>query len=657
MRDCPKGKSTQDATRPLSNLRRVQMNAIWMTPFHFAASWWRSTRRALMEIGVRDSMILLGLAAVATTTYRYKFLGGQAMDDLPSLYRALDPTFLINDFYVNAKVRFSEDRYFIQFIAFLAKLAPVSMLCFALTLLAHWGIGWVSFGFGYELSGSRLGGILAGVLSLTATTFQLGWRAELIGTELSPSLMALPLALGSLWLSRRGSLAAAVFLAIGAMAFHVHVGAGAGGLVVLTAAISYEMDRRGRAAYLRCLGAGAVLVGSFLLLYGSYFADSYFRNGVDEVSDSEFVDLLIWREPHHQTPVSFSSAGQWLRAVGVFVAAGLAYRRWRVSGHSSRRDVRWILSVVSLVATACLFSFVFVELWPVRLVITAQLFRLLFVVKWLALVLIGIAVARLIEGADGDLSPLPLVASSSPLLALPVLFLCSPTIRSRLTSQREWLIGLFTAIGLLVLRKQVIGRLLVWCLLLALLVAVGRPRAFRWIALGLSGFFLVNAFRGPQLPLPRPLANRLNGYFRPAFDEWSDQRPEHGVARFMRERTPKDAVFMSPPTLGTLRILARRALVVDLWAEPVDDAGQAEWAMRLAACCTRSKPLMATSFRELANTYDALSDNELIAIAARFRAAYAVTRSKTQTSLPILYADDFYRLVKISPSTGPSSTP
>jgi hypothetical protein len=608
--------------------------------------WWQATRRALIEIDLRDSMVVVGLAAFATTLFSYRFLGAHALEGLPSLYQALDPAYLVNDHYLLSRSAFSEDVYFGDFTLALARVLPLSAVYLGLTLFAHLGIGWITFLAARDLAGgSRLAGVLAGVSSLTAATFNLGWQETLFRDDLAPSLLAMPVCLASLWALLQGSVIGAAVLAAIATIMHPHLGPGTGSLAIGASLLISALERHPRGAYVRPAVAAAILSAAFFLLFGSYFT-----NPTSGLSDAEFVRLALWREPHHQAPVSHARLQQWLLAALTLTAGWLAFDRWRRWGSTSH--VRAIRVLVGLVLGGCVFSYLFVDVWPIRLVVTAQLFRFLFVIKWLVIVLIAIAAARQIESPEGNVSPVALISTVSPVLALPVFASFGLPQRWRQMAT-GWGGTLLALLGLWALRNRIDGHLFVWCLLTAVLLTYRWRRAFLVIAALVPALIVGNAVRADPIHVPRPLAWRLDRYFRPQLDEWSKERPESGLARFLRDTTPADAVFLTPPDLGTLRILGRRAIVADIQSIPVDDRGRAEWMERMTACCAGLLPLTSVAPRQLLSNYDALGDSGVVAVANRFGATYAVLMARVETHLPILYEDSSYRLVRIAPRPTP----
>ncbi len=136
----------------------------------------------------------------------------------------------------------------------------------------------------------------------------------------------------------------------------------------------------------------------------------------------------------------------------------------------------------------------------------------------------------------------------------------------------------------------------------------------------------------------------IHVYARPT--PWTD------VQAWAREHTPKDALFITPPHLYWLyepdwRVYAERSTVANL-TEVLEMAFDpdylAYWRPRFEAVApgalARFQGDVYANRRLAADAYDRLTDAELVAVAERFGADYAVVARARLRDLPVVYANE-----------------
>lgn len=111
--------------------------------------------------------------------------------------------------------------------------------------------------------------------------------------------------------------------------------------------------------------------------------------------------------------------------------------------------------------------------------------------------------------------------------------------------------------------------------------------------------------------------------------------PEYvALARWARENTPHDAVFVVPPGEQAWRFEARRAVVINLKAIPQTSAELPEWARRMRDVtgendlAGRFAGDFASTLRRLDEAYTARPESELVAVARKYNARYIVTMAE-----------------------------
>ncbi|MCA9630862.1 MAG: hypothetical protein KC766_24515 [Myxococcales bacterium] len=99
------------------------------------------------------------------------------------------------------------------------------------------------------------------------------------------------------------------------------------------------------------------------------------------------------------------------------------------------------------------------------------------------------------------------------------------------------------------------------------------------------------------------------------------ENDEDRMLAWVRENTPKDAVFVIPPTLERFRLIGERAVVVDWKANAIVPKEMFEWYDRLAAIAGRRN---FRSLRDLRTGYDRMDYERFKALNARYGSSYAV---------------------------------
>src|SRR5215831_6145795 len=104
-----------------------------------------------MEIGVASSrsggavrlwpieavIFCLIAATLAPLVMGYSFGEDDQIEQLPLLYRALDPSYCVNDFFLNASGEFNPRIYYSWFLAALARHLPVPWIFLGLTWVTN----------------------------------------------------------------------------------------------------------------------------------------------------------------------------------------------------------------------------------------------------------------------------------------------------------------------------------------------------------------------------------------------------------------------------------------------------------------------------------------------------------------------------------------
>jgi hypothetical protein len=583
----------------------------------------------------------------------YNYSAGNAEEQLPFIFRALDPTFLNNDFFTNTFDLYGPRTFFSEFIAFFAKTMPLAAVLFLLALASNIAIAFLSAKVSnYFFPRSRFSMYLAAAGVLTLKTFWLGYSNIIYRNFLEPEHLALPfILLGFYLILKRRIIPAALSFGIASL-FHALLGLELGwilfGVVVLDV-IFQKFRMEPQVPKLLPIGIGLVIMAvfSFVLLY-PYTQQT-------PIPADEFNHLVAYvRHPHHYLPSYFES-WQWGQAAVYLL--GFAFAFWFALQRSAalRSHKRFLITIGALLALLCLGGYLFVEVWPSRLWTSAQMFRLPYLLKWFSIVLLTGWAGDLVEypaekesrllgisAAVGLITPVSLAFVPMALWArqaiLPKLKLSPKILQNAVIlvvtlgltaiykpEFRTWAcyLILFASIGLLTfLKSKKVG----------LLAGTSMPLAFSVL------FILFSTTLTPPSFLK---------YEVPFFSLYKTTGEVAEVASFAKANTPADAVFYTPPRMGEFRYLAERAIVVDFAAYPFQDLSMREWYRRIADCYGVSPLMGFDSVTQLNITVYRISDEELKTLSDRYGFDYAVVYDSTETYYPIVFRTQSLKLIHI----------
>ncbi|HEY0469208.1 MAG TPA: DUF6798 domain-containing protein [Polyangiaceae bacterium] len=122
--------------------------------------------------------------------------------------------------------------------------------------------------------------------------------------------------------------------------------------------------------------------------------------------------------------------------------------------------------------------------------------------------------------------------------------------------------------------------------------------------------------------------------------------------RWLREKSPKDAIYLTPPDLEGARFLGQRAIVVDWKAVPLIPTELLGWYERLCDVTGRQVKSMGDM-----GGYGSLDPERLALIVSKYHPDYVVLRRDAANrfpGLPVVYKNSGYSVLKIeTPPAGP----
>lgn len=607
----------------------------------------------------RTDVWFLLLAATLSTLLGYQFAAGNQLEQLPIIMRQLDADYLSRDFFLNTADSFGPRSYFVWALGWLCQWLPLAGVYLGLTWLTDLMLAgvtlWVA---GSVLGGSRIGAMLAVVLSLGLSSFHLGDATQIRYEVFQPASLALPLALAAVGCGLSGRPLAAALLAALASLPHPLYGAEGGGLALGLAFVALLLpptiplwrcrwrDLQWRRALLYTL-AGALILGAALVVF--WWLPYRSVVGADKLPLDQFFHILAYyRAPHHYLPSQFRS-NDFISAAAFVVVTGLCIAHWARAGGDQRR-LLLVSLLVLMVLVCCLAGYLLVEVWPLRAALTLQLFRLLSLLKWIGFMLLGSVFADYLlrprAATDRPLAAMALISTgvAQPLLTAMVLVL----LRWR---PWRWLrvpeMLVIPAVVLVTLALNGLVGMLdegIYLLFALALVAVAslNKRPWKWgyaaVLLALCVFLLLN--RGAALGISQPaLAPVLS------FQDHRDVDSE--TAREIARVTPASALLLVPPHMGIVRAIGGRAIVVDYKSIPFQDTAMLAWYQRMNNVFGA---VDGGGFKALAKMdcgWRRVSDQRLLSLAAEYGADYALLWRQTETQLPVVFSNQQYQLVRL----------
>jgi len=596
------------------------------------------------ETALSSQMFVWAAAmGVVSTLWGYELGTGNQMEYVVALRRLLDSDYLSADFLANATAGFGPRSYFYWIATVVSIPLGIPGGLFFLALFANIAMACLSASIARRLFASSTAGVLAAALCLRLDTLTLGGAVRVASPRILQSTLAMPFVVAAFACAVSNRPVWFGVLAGIATLIHPLVGMELGAVLSLSlAAVAWIKHRDVETTPFKSLVPGLLIFASMSL----FTLVPYAR--LPRGDSASFIEALTFRAPHHYVPSSFP-LGDYVGAL-LFIAGTLVC--WRGLGQRSvvpDRVVTFIVSAISVILLLCVGGFVFVELFPSRLWVTAQTFRSLALVKWVgglgiaglgATLLDGVERREKVRGASavlmGALSPLTMfvtqLVEAPPHSALRKPFSARPTLA---------MIGVTSAVIAYVLVTAQEN------LPLLLLVAIGLSATATPLAGRIAAMAAVAATGFALAVMPQSDGGRF--HLRPAaltLEESTDDGK--GIAAAVRTLTPADAVLVTPPRFGTLRLRADRALVIDFMGVPFTDHELEAWRERIRTVYGEVDSQGFHAAADLERRYRTIGDDALAEIARELGATHAVLYSETETKFPVLHREERFQLVEIS---------
>jgi len=595
----------------------------------------------MKTISFKHSLSFVILIGVLVSFFKYRYFGAMQIDMLPIIFRDLDPDFLKNDFYTNVSEGFNEDFIFAKIVGWCSLLFSLPLVFFGFTLLSNIGISLVGFLAARDLSKKdNLTGIIASILLITSSTFQWGNRDLIYRTELTPEHLIMPFILLVIWMGiKQRPLLVGLFAGLATFS-HPLTGPGIGGLVLLQIIITQAWYKQLDVKLLLKVFAAGIMVLAPLILY----LIPYYHSFDYKISDELFIEIMTVRFPHHYLVSNFLSPLKTFTGITFLVVTFLSWRKWKQEILPPKEYHFSIFPISLMLVVLFLMGWLFSEVWPTRFMYTLHPFRFLLLLKVYGLIAFALYAGIILKSSASINTKISTVIA----LFYPPLLLIHQFVVQKLKN-----IPLVLFLGYLVVfyiidyytRSAYEPFVLFACLLILFL--------FSWRFFQIAGVLLLigigfNMTVATQLHLPLRIEKALGKRFRPEIYSDSRVSSEVKLARYIKQNTSENSLLLVLLRLGRLRILANRALVVDGYSIPMNDKGLGEWWYRMNAVYNKGNK---ESFKHMKDTYlnyMKLSDSDLTDLQEEFKFNYAVIRTSVETKHPIVYENEYYKLVEFS---------
>ncbi|MCI4671408.1 MAG: hypothetical protein MRZ79_24920 [Bacteroidia bacterium] len=572
----------------------------------------------------RNFSLWIWAFGLISTLFSYKFGISDQIEQLPIIMRSMDAAYLQNDFFVNASQGFGPRYYYSLFVGEIAAVVGLKWAIFLLTLLSNLFLSLTSFRAASSLFANPKAGLFGAAMVMGMSTYEMGSDLVMYGAYLTPGLLVSPFVMGSMWMAWEGRYLQAAFLAGLASVFHVLYGLETG-LLVLGAAFFANIFNKNYKEILPIIGAGGILVLFSLLTLIPYLQ---LEKSLD---DQLFIDIIAsFRHPHHYLP-SYISRNLFDLSL-FFLSVGIlffAFRNKLQTIIESKLKIRWFYAFGSLLLLSLLAGWLFVEIIPNRLFVTAQLWRLLNLFKWLFLILLGGMLAVNWDKMEPSEKILNLLAHISPLTMWYGHLNFSNQDKFRMLAR----ILLCLSFGLLLYFSitdlfsfDVVFLSLVYAFCLGLILMARSSLSIAFLSLLVIFFFCQMTFLPGVLPeAVQKLSNRI---LKPSIFEAPYSEESLAFSGFMKENLPEEAIVLSPPGFGALRVEGRRALVVDFKAFPFGDGAIIEWYNRVNSFYGNKPAIQTRNMDELKSQqkefYNQLSPAQLKLLRQKYPFDYAI---------------------------------
>ncbi len=533
---------------------------------------------------------------VMATLANYQFGGNDQIEQLPIIYRTVDPNYLSNDFFTNNTSGFSPRFYYSKLISLLSYFIGIPWIFFLGTLFSNMVTSILTYLTGKRLFNNADAGIFAAALAMFFPTIALGGDQVFYASLFTPTTLVFPLILLSFYLLLQRKIIPCLIITGFVSLFHILIGLEYG---ILFLSIFIIRDYLENNNLKKALKSSSLFLVIIIFLLPNLIP--HFQNKTS-IESSLFIEIIAhFRHPHHYLLSEIGTLKELWRFVLIAIVIVLTLPDWKKSIQTFY-DKRAFHITTILLSIAVLLGWVFVELIPSKLITSLQLLRMLNIGKWLFLLLV--ANHFTISLKRKKFHPRTVVVLS--LLAL-------LSFASEISWQKVLLMGMIYGVILLLLFKT--NRRTLFASFIVLIGTI--------VALNYWGSSPIQKYQKKYLSSNQLTANQSS------------------LVEFIRKNTSEESVFLSPHLFGFIRTEAKRAIVIDFKAFPFKETVMLEWYRRIEDCYG----LQEDAFEKV---YKNLDDSRIHQLQKKYNFDYAILYQETETKIPTIYSDSEYKIIDLT---------
>ena len=161
---------------------------------------------------------------IFATLANYQFGGNDQIEQLPIIYKTIDPSYLSNDFFTNTTSGFSPRFYYSELMSFLSLTIGIPWVFFLGTLLSNMATSVLTYLTGKKLFQDANAGILAAAFVMFFPTIALGGDQVFYASLFTPTTLVFPLILLSFYLLIQKRIVLSLIIAGIVSLFHILIG-------------------------------------------------------------------------------------------------------------------------------------------------------------------------------------------------------------------------------------------------------------------------------------------------------------------------------------------------------------------------------------------------------------------------------------------------
>ncbi|MEW5822026.1 MAG: DUF6798 domain-containing protein [Cyanobacteriota bacterium] len=620
-------------------------------------------------------LLIFGIAIISTLITNYSYGDYCHIPQLPMIFRQLDSNYLHNDYFVTSSIELGPRFYYIKILSLLAILIPLQYLFLILTCLSNFLIAVITYFTAKKLfKESKLTPILAFIFVLTIHNIDLGNACFIKGNYLNPRHLIMPFVLLGIYFGLFGK---PVYTAIiCSICSFVHpLVAGMTGIITILANFTIDLKE----SFINKIDKNNLKVMLLNLVYitiiMAFIIIFWMIPNKTSLSPNDFIHIFAYfRNPHHYIPTYFHIR-DYISFICVLITISFIVYYYFIRKEINTNVLEKIVTIIIIIILLCLGGYLFVEIIPLRIWTTIQPFRYIFIIEWFLIIFISRLVVIYLTERNNNyfISGVIIILLSginqSIILAAIIsfeflkAFFQKRFIRYNLILSLLYLMILVIIVKLIPL-NELFHSINIWVfafpysffriiLLVSLTYLVllnydKKNASFLPACIALLMAVIISCFISFYPETYYKIAKKTGLLPEITLNEYRNEQDLRSLIIFVREKTNKNAIFLTPPEFGIFRLYAERAIVVNFKSIPCQDWGMFEWKQRFDNCYGKTYKLGFDAVSELNNNYKAINDKKLKEITLKYNINYAILYNESNTNYPVIFNNNTYKVVKTS---------